>query len=328
MPRRRAPPRLYLDSKRGQWIIRDGSNFIRTGCAEPDRRDAEKRLAAYLGQKHQPERGPAPLIADILLTYSREHLPHIASARKIAYNVDLLAAWWGDKRLSEVTAANCRSYAIAKGNNGGARSDLEVLRAAIRHWHRNYGPIAVPAVIMPPKGPPRPRWLTRSEAARLLWAARHSQHLARFILLGLYTGSRPGVLLAMRWEQIDLVQGVMFRRPFGEAQDSRKRAPPVRLGKRILSHLRRWRRDGAAYLCHYNGRQIGRLYRSWDDARLAAELDGDVTPHTLRHTRATWLMQAGVDLWEAAGSLGMTTTILQQVYGHHHPDFQRRAAAI
>lgn len=51
-----------------------------------------------------------------------------------------------------------------------------------------------------------------------------------------------------------------------------------------------------------------------------------MTPHTLRHTRATWLMQAGVDMWEAAGSLGMTVETLQNTYGHHHADFQKRAA--
>jgi integrase len=37
----------------------------------------------------------------------------------------------------------------------------------------------------------------------------------------------------------------------------------------------------------------------------------------LRHTAATWLMQAGVDRWEAAGFLGMSVEMLDRVYGHH-----------
>jgi hypothetical protein len=57
-----------------------------------------------------------------------------------------------------------------------------------------------------------------------------------------------------------------------------------------------------------------------------AGLQGDVTPHTLRHTAATWLMQAGVDKWEAAGFLGMTVEMIDRVYGHHHPDHLRSAA--
>jgi hypothetical protein len=51
-----------------------------------------------------------------------------------------------------------------------------------------------------------------------------------------------------------------------------------------------------------------------------------ITPHVLRHTAATWAMQNGADLWQAAGFLGMTVEMLQHRYGHHHPDFQHAAA--
>lgn len=37
-------------------------------------------------------------------------------------------------------------------------------------------------------------------------------------------------------------------------------------------------------------------------------------------------MQAGIDIWEAAGALGMTVQTLQDTYGHHHPDWQKEAA--
>ena len=36
----------------------------------------------------------------------------------------------------------------------------------------------------------------------------------------------------------------------------------------------------------------------------------EVTPHIFRHTAATWLMQPGIDMWEAAGFLGMTVEML------------------
>ncbi len=139
-------------------------------------------------------------------------------------------------------------------------------------------------------------------------------------------------------------KGVMHRRQAGEAEDKRKRTPPVRLGRRILAHLRRWARLDAAqcstmqqsaaqcskvdYVCHYDGRPIAKLRRSWPQAVKAAELTGKVTPHCLRHTRATWLMQAGIDIWEAAGSLGMTPETLSKTYGHHHPDYQRKASEV
>ena len=53
---------------------------------------------------------------------------------------------------------------------------------------------------------------------------------------------------------------------------------------------------------------------------------GKISPHTLRHTAATWLMQIGVSTWEAAGFLGMSEKTLRDVDGHHHPDYLHRAA--
>lgn len=156
--------------------------------------------------------------------------------------------------------------------------------------------------------------------------------MRRFVAIGLSTGSRSGVILRLKWNQVDLSTGVMRRRAFGEAEDARKKTPPVRLGRRILAHLRRWKRAdealGVEYVCHYNGGMIQKLRRSWAAAVRRAGLGPDVTPHVLRHTRATWLMQAGIDLWEAAGHLGMTVETLQRTYGHHHPDHQKNAAEI
>lgn len=123
----------------------------------------------------------------------------------------------------------------------------------------------------------------------------------------------------------------MYRRPEDEGEDERKRTPPVKLGRKILAHLRRWKRQDAGkaeHVCHYDGRPVEKLRRSWKQAVTKAKLKGQVVPHCLRHTRATWLMLAGIDLWEAAGSLGMSPKILNDVYGHHHPDFQKEASEV
>ncbi len=37
-------------------------------------------------------------------------------------------------------------------------------------------------------------------------------------------------------------------------------------------------------------------------------------------------MQRGVDLWEAAGVLGMSLETLERNYGHHHPEHLKCAA--
>ena len=62
--------------------------------------------------------------------------------------------------------------------------------------------------------------------------------------------------------------------------------------------------------------------------RAVEEAGIKATPHTLRHTRATWVMQDGdVPPWEAAGHLGMSLKTLQK-YAKHSPDFQKRAAEV
>lgn len=326
MPRKRKPPRLYLDRNRGQWVIRDGARFIRTGCAQSDTRQAEIELAAYLGKKYKPEGGPDPLIADVLIFYAQEHLPGTKARANTAYNISNLVGWCADRPLSAITAAFCREYARQR-SPAASRRDLETLRAAIRFWAREHQLTVVPSIVLPPKSEPRERWLTREEAKRLRRAAMKWPHLYRFIVIGLLTGSRSGAILKLQWSWIDLDARLMRRRAHGEAEDSRKRTPPVRISARLARLMRHWKRDGHPYVIHYNGKPIVKIKRVWALACKAAGLKG-VTPHTLRHTRATWLMQEGIEPWEAAGHLGMSLDMLTRVYGKHHPTFQEKAAEV
>jgi integrase len=90
--------------------------------------------------------------------------------------------------------------------------------------------------------------------------------------------------------------------------------------------MRRWAKNGQRYAVEWQGKPIGTgLEKAFRRACQDAGLEG-VTPHVLRHTACTWLMQRGVDMWEAAGFLGMSVETLQKTYGHHHSDFQRNAA--
>jgi integrase len=129
---------------------------------------------------------------------------------------------------------------------------------------------------------------------------------------------------------VDLDRGVFHRRAAG-ARETKKRQPPVRLPGRLLAHIRRWQRLGIANtaIVEWNGKPVRSVRKGFAAAAAAAGLPVNgpdkVTPHVLRHTAATWMMQNGANLWEAAGFLGMTVEMLQERYGHHHPDFQKDA---
>jgi integrase len=206
---------------------------------------------------------------------------------------------------------------------------------------------------------PRERWLTRSEAAKLLWTCwryretqtvhigrlkgqkietdkRPKRHVARFILIGLYTGTRAGAIAtaspyrAVGKSFVDLETGIFNRHAVGR-RASTKRQTPVPLPHRLLAHMRRWARLGIAksHFVEWGGKPVSSVKTGFGSAVRIAGLDvtmGNVTPHTLRHTAATWLMQRAAPMWEAAGFLGMSEKTLRDTYGHHHPDHLRGAA--
>lgn len=114
----------------------------------------------------------------------------------------------------------------------------------------------------------------------------------------------------------------------GDLRGPRLRVLPHRpdgripLPRRLLAHLRRWKRRGQTFTVEWNGRAVKDCDKAFRHVAEAAGLP-DVTPHIIRHTCATWLAQSGAPTWESAGFLGMTEKQSEETYGHHHPDHLR-----
>jgi integrase len=215
------------------------------------------------------------------------------------------------------------------------------LAAALAHARREEIITIQPIIELSDKAPPRERWLTRSEAARLVWAAwryrevqkghatgrRSRQHVARFILVALYTGTRSAAVCeaalgpAIGRGYVDLEHGVFYRRAPGTAETN-KRRPPVGLPDRLLAHMRRWKKRGISLsaVIEWNGKPVHDVDKAFRHAVADAGLGGKVTPHTLRHTAITWAMQRGVKAYDAADFFGVSQELIERVYGHHSPD--------
>jgi len=355
MPAEYKGPRLWLRKarrdKRGRtthkavWLILDGEHQESTGCGRDDRGGAETALETYLAGKRVKAtkaraRDPNQIpVADVLALYGADVAPRHARPRETAQRIERLLAFFGDKMLSAINGDLCREFIKTRSTPTAAREDLVVLRSAINH-HREEGHCEkIVSVVLPDKPVGRQRWCTRSEAAKLLWAAwrfrerqkgeltdrRTRQHVARFILVGLYTGTRASAVCAAAFEPtegrgwIDLDKGIFYRRPAG-ARESKKRRPPVPLPRRLLAHLRRWHRRGQQFAVEWNGAAVKDCDKAFRNVARAAGLP-DVTPHVLRHTAATWQMQLGTDPGQAAEYFGMTLKTLHDNYWHHHPDY-------
>lgn len=226
----------------------------------------------------------------------------------------------------------------------GARPELEYLRAAIIYHRRKKLHSEHIDVWLPPKGASRQRYLTRREVAKMLWIAwrrrenarvlrgprkgepvlspnRPSRHIARFILIGIYTGTRAAAIGGAAFRPtpghswIDLKTGLFYRRDQLEIE-SNKRTPTVQVPRRLLMHLRRWRVKNPAqkFVVEWRGKPVKEVNNGFGVVRALAGLGEDVVPHTLRHTCATWLSQRGAAMSAAAAYLGMSEIIYDKVY--------------
>jgi integrase len=374
MPRPSKGARLYKRRARYRgkrlvaqavWIIRDGSEDFATGCfastsgTKPPP-EAEQALADYIARKYRPERRRQDIedidCADVLSIYLTD-VGEPGDQFEVTARIGRLNEYWGGKTLSQVNSQTCAGYVKHRGSRGGARRDLETFRATINHHAKEGYHREVVRVSLPPKGEPRDRWLTRQEAAALIWhcwrcrekqtihvgagkgrslftGRRPLRHVARFILIGLYTGTRAGAIAGaspyaeLGRSFVDLERGIFYRKPIGK-RATKKRQTPAPIPPRLLAHMRRWKDRKLIATCfvEFNGKPLSSVKKGFQTAVRLAGLPGKIIPHTLRHTAATWLMQRGVPIWEAAGFLGMSPEVLQNTYGHHHPDYLQGAAA-
>lgn len=215
-----------------------------------------------------------------------------------------------------------------RGSDGGARRDLEDLRAAINHHASENLHHAVISVWLPAKGEARDRWLTRKEAAALIWACwryrevqtisrgprkgekvetgkRPLRHIARFSLLGVYSGTRAASIASASPERkdgrsfVDLERGVYFRRAQGKRKTN-KRQPPVPVPARMLAHMRRWYRLGIikTHFVEFNGLPVKSVKTGFKRAVKLAKLsieDGNVTPHIIPAAGISFRVFVGKD---------------------------------
>lgn len=269
--------------------------------------------------------------------YVRGRGPEMAAPERLAYSVKALAPFWRHLPVSAITDDTCRAYVRDRVEAGRAentaRRELSVLQAAVNWCAKKTKLTATRSVELPPMPDSKQRALTRSEAARLLWAARKrgDRHVMRFILIGLYTGTRASAILGLRLDHphttggwLDLEHGVLHRIGEGERK-THKRRPAARLPRQLLAHARRWRAMGDVWAVAWQGQRIIKVEGAFRACAEDAALGWRPTPHTLKHTSITWAIQAGASIEDISGYFGTSPATILRVYWDKSPAWQASA---
>ncbi len=271
----------------------------------------------------------------------------IAARTIVAYHADLrqfclFAQARGVTRPSEVTHLLIREYLARLKEDGLAKSTIGRKLAAIRSFFRYlcragviaYNPLS--GVATPRRDRLLPRFLYPHEVERLLAAPEEETPLARrnlAILETLYaTGMRLSELVGLDLGDLDFALGCV--RVFGKG--AKERIVPI--GRVALAACEDYlvlarpklaansHTAGKAFFLNYqggrlSGRSVERILARYLD-RIAVERR--LSPHAIRHSFATHLLENGADLRVVQELLGHVNVSTTQIYTHLSKDRLKR----
>jgi integrase/recombinase XerC len=257
-----------------------------------------------------------------------------------SYREDLqaLAAYLGERYQSapqpgDVTTLDLRGYLAALHERQYAKTTiarrLASLRSFFRFGQREGWSAANPAKPLrnPRKSRALPHFLSSADLDRLLGTPPADKPMGlrdRAILEVLYSaGLRVSELVGLNDGDMDLAEGIVRVRGKGK----RERLAPI--GSYAAKALASWRRVRRVSQREKSGietpvfvnksgrrlttRSVGRLL---EKHLAAAGLDKRTTPHTLRHSFATHLLDSGADIRSVQELLGHKSLVTTQIYTH------------
>ncbi len=192
------------------------------------------------------------------------------------------------------------------------------LKLAVEQWeYLRVNPAQ--SVKLPKVSDEKPRFLTPNELRATLEAA--PEWMRAPIALAAATGMRRGELLALRWLDIDFGLKLIFLRS-ATTKTAEPRAIPLTPAAQLVLESLSHGKPGAHVFADVDPARLS-VYIRRVFASLGIE---NASFHTLRHTAASWMVQAGVSLYSTGQVLGHKTPRMTQRYAHLAPEHLATAA--
>lgn len=260
------------------------------------------------------------------------------SGQRDQYSLNRLRPYFYGQDLRDLKRVDVRRYITSRLADGVREStvkrELKLLSAAINFVRIEHDYPALPNPVQSlglDGGESRVRWISRSEATKLLLAAGATgrrPHLSNFVRLALSTGCRKSELLGLEWDRVDFDRS-HFCLEAKHTKNGKRRLVPLNSG--ALSALRD-QCDWVTRHCAGSnwvfasplGGRISTLQKGFVAACARAGIE-NFRIHDLRHTFASWLVMDGVSLYVVKDLLGHSSITVTERYAHLSPD-QGRAA--
>lgn len=308
--------------------------------AEAKALESTRRAESWRARKW----GVAPVITydELMERYLTSTVSKKSHSRDLFSAVPLTKHFTG-KAIAEITPQDVADYKSLRGrsvSNSTIAKELLLISAAVRYARNEWGwDLPNPVSGRVPKiRADAPRWLTRKEAGKLIKEARRSRGAARkegplvldFIELGLSTGMRAGEMLGLEWRRVDLAKRLIY---LGAADQKSGRPGSIPVNSWAAAILLRRQAFRGKYcprsrwvFCDSSGGRTGSLKKAFAGAVERARLGAGVSPHTLRHTAAAWLVQADVPLRTVSELLRHKDIRTTMRYAHLAPENARKAS--
>lgn len=264
--------------------------------------------------------------------FAQQHLDH---ARTYQRSFDTTEGYirlhivprWGKYRLSDIHQPDVAKWLAEKAGEGLAPATVEKIRVIMGRSFELAMRWDVPGVVKNPvrgiqRGPinnARERFLNPAEAERLQRAVANSRNTQLKYIVGLLllTGARVSELLNAQWRHVDLDRRAWL---IPTSKTGKPRHVPLsQAAIDLIDQLPRFSGCPCLLPNPKTRKPFTEIKHAWQTARAEAHLH-DLRIHDLRHSAASFMINAGVDLYAVGKVLGHANHASTLRYAHLSQD--------